>query len=88
MAYVIRKLPKKGSCKRSFFYFPLPFAEKSDIIFLMINERKSAMIFDIATMIPDTGNVSANTYMIVLIAAGVLIIGAVLAGIFTKKKKK
>ena len=46
------------------------------------------MIFDIATMIPDTGNVSANTYLIILIAAGVLIVGAVLVGIFTKKKKK
>ena len=45
------------------------------------------MIFDIATMIPDTGNVSANTYLIIVIAAAVLIIGAVLAGIFTKKKK-
>ena len=46
------------------------------------------MLFDIATMIPDTGNVSANTYLIIVIAAGVLIAGAVVAGIFTKKKKK
>ena len=66
----------------------MPFAEKSDIMILTINERKSPMIFDIATMIPDTGNVSANTYLIILIAAGVLIVGAVLVGIFTKKKKK
>ena len=46
------------------------------------------MLFDIATMIPDTGNVSANTYLIIVIAAAGLIVGAVLAGIFTKKKKK
>ncbi|MCH5348172.1 MAG: LPXTG cell wall anchor domain-containing protein [Oscillospiraceae bacterium] len=45
------------------------------------------MLFNVLTAIPDTGNVSANTYLIIVIAAAGLIIGAVLAGIFTKKKK-
>lgn len=42
----------------------------------------------IAAVNPMTGNVSANTYLIVLIAAGVLVVGAVIAGIISKKKKK
>ena len=34
------------------------------------------------------GNVSANSYLIIVIAAGVLLVGAAIAGIVTKKKKK
>ncbi|MGN1106347.1 MAG: hypothetical protein ACI4RH_06815 [Huintestinicola sp.] len=37
--------------------------------------------------IPATGNVEQKTYIIVLVIAAVLILGAVIAGIFTKKKK-
>lgn len=41
-----------------------------------------------ASVSPNTGNVSANVYLIVVIAAGVLIAGAVIAGIISKNKKK
>lgn len=41
-----------------------------------------------ATVAPATGNVSANVYLIAVIAAAVLIVGAVIAGIISKKKKK
>lgn len=41
-----------------------------------------------ATVVPATGNVSANVYLIAVIIAAVLIIGAVIAGIISKKKKK
>ena len=41
-----------------------------------------------ATVVPATGNVSANVYLIAVIAAAVLIVGAVIAGIISKKKKK
>ena len=41
-----------------------------------------------ATVVPATGNVSANVYLIAVIAAAVLIVGAVAAGIISKKKKK
>lgn len=34
------------------------------------------------------GNVSANVYLIVVIVAAVLIVGAVVAGIISKKNKK
>jgi len=34
------------------------------------------------------GNVSAGSYLIVVIVAGVLLVGAAVAGIVTKKKKK
>ncbi|MBQ4256251.1 MAG: hypothetical protein IKP75_01955 [Oscillospiraceae bacterium] len=34
-----------------------------------------------------TGNTSVNSYIIIAVIAGVLVIGAVVAGIFTKKKK-
>lgn len=61
--------------------------KKSVIIFLTTIERSLTMICDILTAVPATGNVSANTYLIILIAAAVLIAGAVLAGVFTKKKK-
>ena len=53
----------------------------------MISERSMTMFFNILSAVPDTGNVSANTYLIIVIAAAALIVGAVLAGIFTKKKK-
>ena len=36
---------------------------------------------------PATGNTESSTYIIVLVVAGILIIGAVVAGIITKKKK-
>ncbi|MCI7767053.1 MAG: LPXTG cell wall anchor domain-containing protein [Oscillospiraceae bacterium] len=39
------------------------------------------------SQIPATGNVEQKTYIIVIAIAAVLIIGAVIAGIFTKKKK-
>lgn len=39
------------------------------------------------SQVPATGNVEQKTYIIVLVIAAVLIIGAVAAGIFTKKKK-
>lgn len=41
-----------------------------------------------ASVNPNTGNVSANVYLIAVIIAGVLIVGAVAAGIISKKKKK
>ena len=41
-----------------------------------------------ATVVPATGNVSANVYLIAVIIAAVLIVGAVAAGIISKKKKK
>lgn len=41
-----------------------------------------------ATVVPATGNVSANAYLIAVIAAAGLIAGAVIAGIISKKKKK
>lgn len=41
-----------------------------------------------ASVNPSTGNVSANVYLIVVISAGVLIAGAVIAGIISKNKKK
>ena len=39
------------------------------------------------SQVPATGNVEQETYIIVLVIAAVLILGAVIAGIFTKKKK-
>lgn len=36
---------------------------------------------------PNTGNTESKTYVWVLAVAGVLVVGAVIAGIFTKKKK-
>lgn len=41
-----------------------------------------------ASVSPDTGNISANVYLIAVIAAGVLIAGAVIAGMISKNKKK
>lgn len=41
-----------------------------------------------ATAVPATGNTSANVYLIAVIIAAVLIVGAVAAGIISKKKKK
>lgn len=40
-----------------------------------------------AAVSPATGNTESSTYIIVLVVAGILIIGAVAAGIITKKKK-
>jgi hypothetical protein len=40
-----------------------------------------------AAVSPETGNTESSTYIIVLVVAGILIIGAVVAGIITKKKK-
>ncbi len=34
------------------------------------------------------GNVSAGSYVIIVAVAGVLLVGAAVAGIITKKKKK
>lgn len=39
------------------------------------------------SQIPATGNVEQKTYIIVLVIAAVLIIGAVVAGFVSKKKK-
>lgn len=41
-----------------------------------------------ATIVPATGNVSANVYIIAVVIAAVLIAGAVIAGVISKKKKK
>lgn len=41
-----------------------------------------------ATAVPATGNLSANVYLIAVIIAAVLIVGAVIAGVVSKKKKK
>ena len=70
--------------------FLLLFMQKSVIIFLMTKmtkERSPTMLLNILTAVPNTGNVSVNTYLIIVIAAAGLIAGAVLAGVFTKKKK-
>ena len=54
-----------------------------------ISERGIAMILEYVTAVnPATGNVSVNTYLIIFIAAAVLVAGAVIAGIISKKKKK
>ena len=44
-------------------------------------------LISMVSQIPATGNTEQQTYITVLIIAGVLVIGAVIAGIFTKKKK-
>lgn len=44
-------------------------------------------IYPLMSQIPATGNVEQKTYIIVLVIAAVLILGAVIAGIFTRKKK-
>ena len=44
-------------------------------------------IYPLMSQVPATGNVEQKTYIIVLVIAAVLVIGAVIAGIFTKKKK-
>lgn len=44
-------------------------------------------LITLMSQIPATGNVEQKTYIIVLVIAAVLILGAVIAGIFTKKKK-
>lgn len=41
-----------------------------------------------AAVNPQTGNISANVYLIAVIIAAVLIVGAVIAGIISKKNKK
>lgn len=40
-----------------------------------------------ATAVPPTGNTESSTYIIIIAVAGVLFVGAAVAGIFTKKKK-
>ncbi|MGN0664910.1 MAG: hypothetical protein ACI4KF_00125 [Huintestinicola sp.] len=40
------------------------------------------------TLSPATGNTEKSSYIIVIVVAGVLAVAAVIAGIFTKKKKK
>lgn len=44
-------------------------------------------LISMVSQIPATGNTEQQTYITILIIAGVLVIGAVIAGIFTKKKK-
>ncbi len=39
------------------------------------------------SQIPATGNVEKSTYVIILVIAGILLAGAIIAGIFTKRKK-
>ncbi|MBQ7782843.1 MAG: hypothetical protein IJ368_02645 [Oscillospiraceae bacterium] len=39
------------------------------------------------TLSPSTGNTEQSTYIVILIVAGMLVLAAVIAGIFTKKKK-
>lgn len=41
-----------------------------------------------ATVVPATGNTSANVYIIAVVIAAVLIVGAVIAGVISKKRKK
>lgn len=65
------------------------FAERCYNCIKANNERSMAMLFTYAaTAVPATGNVSANVYLIAVIIAAVLIVGAVIAGIISKKKKK
>ncbi|MDE6593570.1 MAG: LPXTG cell wall anchor domain-containing protein [Oscillospiraceae bacterium] len=40
-----------------------------------------------ASAVPSTGNTESSTYIIIIAVAGVLLVGAAVAGIFTKKKK-
>ncbi|MDE5992065.1 MAG: hypothetical protein K2G87_03340 [Oscillospiraceae bacterium] len=54
-----------------------------------MGKEKASMPFTfLASVNPATGNVSASTYIIVIAVAAVLIVGAVIAGIVSKKKKK
>ena len=48
---------------------------------------KGMLFMDMAGSIL-AGNVSSNVYLIVFIAAAVIIAGAVIAGVIAKKKKK
>ena len=50
--------------------------------------KGSIGMFFALTALPPTGNVSVNVYLIVVISAAVLAVGAVIAGIISKKKKK
>lgn len=40
-----------------------------------------------ATAFPATGNTESSTYIIIIAVAGVLLVGAAVAGVITKKKK-
>ncbi len=40
-----------------------------------------------AAISPDTGNTEQSTYIWIVVVAGVLVVAAVVAGFFTKKKK-
>lgn len=64
---------------------PLLFSEYDAIIVIYDFERGITMSLSNAIA---AGNVSANVYLIVVIVAAVLIVGAVVAGIISKKNKK
>lgn len=54
-----------------------------------MGKEKISMPFTfLASVNPVTGNVSASTYIIIIAVAAGLIVGAVVAGIVSKKKKK
>lgn len=63
--------------------------KKCGIIILVyrIGSEKMNNLAMLLSQVPATGNVEQKTYIIVLVIAAVLIIGAVAAGVISKKKK-
>lgn len=58
-----------------------------NFITLAANMPLRGEYLQMATAVPQTGNTESSTYIIIIAVAGVLLAGAAVAGIFTKKKK-
>ena len=57
------------------------------LIELVANMPLRGEYLQMASAVPPTGNTESSTYIIIIAVAGVLLVGAAVAGIFTKKKK-
>ena len=57
------------------------------LIELAANMPLRGEYLQMASAVPSTGNTESSTYIIIIAVAGVLLVGAAVAGIFTKKKK-
>lgn len=57
------------------------------LIELAANILPQGIYLQTASAVPPTGNTESSTYIIIIAVAGVLLVGAAVAGIFTKKKK-